>query len=381
MGSFTAHQTRPKRGAPDIWAKVYALEVAEHKRSEDALLEKQARAAVKQREHLQRQLEAETEKRTQAKLLEDNFAEFQQRQMAEWRNEEMQKKKEEAVKAAQEKRRFMTSLEDTQARKERAEVQRVRREQQEVERIKRVMAAAKKKEHEEKMAKKAENERIKLSNIEGLKRKEGERQKMIDFEKRIAAEYVAKLDKQEADRAAALNDMKSHQALLYEAGASVADQVAAENKILEDKMLAAQHEHNRQEDEKMRLRKEKEHRMNMEQMESLRKQQEGQAARRREDYLMDMKLAMRARDQDQKAAMESMVKEMHKRADNITHRRLIVRQMAQDGARKEKAREGMSDLEMKFNKSMLKKVDDFHQTQSNPLAVSGQRLVSENNIF
>ena len=60
------------------------------------------------------------------------------------------------------------------------------------------------------MANKAENERIKLSNIEGLKRKEGERQKMIDFEKRIAAEYVAKLDKQESDRANALNAMKSH---------------------------------------------------------------------------------------------------------------------------------------------------------------------------
>merc|ERR1712070_974504 len=133
-------------------------------------------------------------------------------------------------------------------------------------------------------------------------------------------------------------------------------------------------------DEKMRRRKEKEHRMNMEQMQSLKKQQEMQAARRREDYLMDMKIAMRAREQDQKAAMEAMVKEMQKRTDNVTHRNLIQKQMVEDEIRKEKAKEGMSDLERKFNSTMLKKVDDFF-TQSSPLAVSGQRLVSENNIF
>merc|ERR1712070_500359 len=161
-------------------------------------------------------------------------------------------------------------------------------------------------------------------------RKEVERQKMINYEKKIATEYVARLDKQEADRAKALNEMKSHQALLYEAGATVADQVASENKILEDRMRKAQEEHNRQEDEKMRKRKEKEHRLNMEQMQSLKKQQEMQAARRREDYLMDMKIAMRAREQDQKAAMEAMVKEMQKHADNMTHRKLIQKQMVED---------------------------------------------------
>merc|ERR1712070_550746 len=133
-------------------------------------------------------------------------------------------------------------------------------------------------------------------------------------------------------------------------------------------------------DEKMRRRKEKEHRMNMEQMQSLKKQQEMQAARRREDYLMDMKIAMRAREQDQKAAMEAMVKEMQKRADNMAHRNLIQKQMVEDEIRKEKAKEGMSDLERKFNSTMLKKVEDFH-VQPSPLAVSGRRVVSENNIF
>jgi len=373
---------RPRRReqSPDIWGKIYALELSEHEKAQKETLEKMKRDQVEQSRQLELQLQ---ERRDQARLkkrMEADYAFQEKQQLEKWKQEEHQKMEYQERKNRANTEMFMRSLQETNEKRERERAKTIAEEKRNVQRIKAQLAQAEKEKLKAKQAAKKEMEKIKVENAKLLEVKEQMRQKDIDFEIKIQKQYEEKLKREDEARAKALADIYSRQAYLYGKGKTTQEKIAEEQRVAEEKMLAHQREHNRLEDEKIRKKKEEASRKNREQIQGLREQQLAQAEARRRERDIDAALYHEARAQDEAAAIEAMQKEILIRDRNFAHRRLIEKQKDDDRKSKRKMKEGMNSIEQKLNAGLLKKTEEYWKYRkglnaSSTLAEAGNSIV------
>merc|ERR1711865_511272 len=220
-----------------IWAKVYAHEAAQHAKTEQDKVDRITKERQEQKMYLSRQLEAQRRVREGSKKEEVDYAMYQEQDLAKWKQEELQKEQIKEQKNDVEKQLFRKGLRDDQERRARAQQRQLRSEKAEVQVAAKALADDKGKKERAKAEMKVKMARIQKENIASLEVKRQRRLEMIEYEKQMTTAYQAKLDKQQADREAALKATSSHQALLYAAGKSTQEEIEEFNRKEEAKML------------------------------------------------------------------------------------------------------------------------------------------------
>lgn len=367
---------RRKRNEPDIWAKMYAMDADDVKRKEKADKEKLKKDGFEHAAYLEKQLKAEAKRVHDDKLREDGFADAQKRAHENWKMQEKIKAEVAAHKNAIETKLFMDTLVEKKARLEKAKMRALRDEKKEVHRIKTEAARAEQAAVADKVRQMQAVEELKVENAKLLEIKRDRRLKDIDWEKSIQKQYEEKMLKEEQKREEALLESQKHQAYLYGKGASTQEIIAAALKEAESKMIRAQKEHNKMEDEKSRAKKAKAKKANKDQVEYLKKQQVDQMLAKQKEHELEMHLAHQARIEDEKAAHEAVYKEAMSRKRNLDHKERIISQIVLDQEKKEKAKEGMSAMEMRINKGKIDKTNQFWEGKQSLLASAGRSAVS-----
>jgi hypothetical protein len=285
-------------------------------------------------------------------------------QKAKWLQEQKKAKRESLKrnKIIQEER--SKQLKEQKLRVENERKQRHAEEMKIVNRQKRELERMKEEKLKIHLQKQKDLEKVKKENALILKQREQQKKDQWAEDARIDAQWKEIIDKQERDRENRLKDMYARQHKLVAIGQQTQNNVAEEMAREEARIRRHQLAEEKRVEEKAKRALRKSKQMKEEMMKSidaaiLRKKEE-EEAHRQSDLKMGLKMNSIAREK-----LKSHDTEIEERLEaKARYRRELIRQIAEDNARKAKARAAMDTVEQKINASLLKSVEDKFSAQN-----------------
>lgn len=369
MREERARSSGPKLGADDIakWSVINSLQLLDFESKQAEEKRKAEKKTADFRQALAKQVEFQE---TRAKELEDEKrqrAQELERLARELAEEERRKKEKQAQRFLHDRDIIMSQIEERKRVKEAEKAEEVAREQREMARARRLAEQEQIERAEEKRKQKEANDRLVLETERDKQRKAELLRRQQEDEKRMQEEYKAKMEREEQARA---NAFQSRVEALSKIGDSFyttgAGAIKREAMKREEQMMLDAIQRKEQEDRKKEEMKQRTRSKNLMNAKLANDQLVQQRIRRaQEDREENMRLAEKfkqeALDNSQRIQMEAQKKrEAAQRMKDLLDQQVTAKSQTQGRGKKEV----LSDIELKLNQDMIKKIEQNPEIQA-----------------